>query len=280
MAARMFYLGVVFLVACGGTQDGNPKEEAPEALTCIADWYGGEPTKVGGEWMLRFDDTTIPWDDGVDRDFDELVAYPGRIDLRDMVATPYETGRIRAPEGDPAYFVPPALYDAVWGATPQQVMANLADVRWLGKAELHDRTYTDAWVTVQDAMKEDVQGVAADLEEMVFMGGDLAHPAQPPVLARFVTGEQCCRGYVAEGDHPLIKGEIGDHAYGVALDLNLRYTDDWYDGVMPGAWHNQVPQAVVDTFEDHGFAWGGRAEHFRTGHFTWRPELFDERCRL
>ena len=287
MAAKLVCLGVVFLAACAvADQEKDPiPMDPPEALTCISDYYGGEPRLEDREWVLRFGDVAIPWDDGEDRSFEELLAHPARIDIRDMVAQPYEVGPLRPlteEDGDPGYFVPPALLDAAWGSDPQQRAANLVNVRWFGKPEIHDRRYSDARLTVTDAVVPDLREVADHLDHMLDWHTDYVHPAQPPVLAHYVTGEACCRSYVPESEAPMILGEVGEHAWGIAVDMNLRYADNWNDGMLEHdvVWRNQMPQAIVEVFEDHGFAWGGRAFHYRTGQFVWRPELFDDRCQL
>ncbi len=75
------------------------------------------------------------------------------------------------------------------------------------------------------------------------------------------------------------------HAYGLALDLEPRsygrkqvfweWTRVWYR-----QWHRvpldqrwSPPQPVIETFERHGFVWGGKWTHFDTIHFEYRPEI-------
>jgi len=75
------------------------------------------------------------------------------------------------------------------------------------------------------------------------------------------------------------------HAYGLAIDLEPRsygrrqvfweWTRVWYRN-----WHRipldqrwSPPQAVIETFEKHGFVWGGKWARFDTIHFEYRPEI-------
>ena len=75
------------------------------------------------------------------------------------------------------------------------------------------------------------------------------------------------------------------HSYGVAVDLtHSRYEHwaywrwvadsgitEWWD--IPIDERHQVLQAVIDTFEDEGFVWGGKWLLFDNIHFEYRPEV-------
>ena len=40
------------------------------------------------------------------------------------------------------------------------------------------------------------------------------------------------------------------------------------------------PSAIVSLFEDNGFIWGGKWEHFDLMHFEYRPELIIKAKKL
>lgn len=76
------------------------------------------------------------------------------------------------------------------------------------------------------------------------------------------------------------------HSYGVAIDLIPRSygnrfgywrwamesgVEDWWD--LPPEHRWQVPQPVIDSFERHGFIWGGKWLSFDPIHFEYRPEV-------
>lgn len=78
------------------------------------------------------------------------------------------------------------------------------------------------------------------------------------------------------------------HAYGMAVDLvPHRYNGGWAywrwaaDGGVDEWWRLeigdrwQVPQTVIDAFEDEGFVWGGKWLFFDNVHFEYRPEVID-----
>lgn len=75
------------------------------------------------------------------------------------------------------------------------------------------------------------------------------------------------------------------HSYGVAIDLVPRSyggswpywlwaaeggINRWWELPMDDRW--QVPQGVIDAFEDQGFIWGGKWLFFDNLHFEYRPE--------
>ncbi len=75
------------------------------------------------------------------------------------------------------------------------------------------------------------------------------------------------------------------HSYGIAIDLipedyqgkqaYWRWASDYYDDwwTIPYEDRYQVPEAVVNAFEDNGFVWGGKWFLFDQIHFEYRPEL-------
>lgn len=76
---------------------------------------------------------------------------------------------------------------------------------------------------------------------------------------------------------------LSAHSFGVAIDVAASLVEYWeWDNDANGsyAWHNSMPQAIVDAFEAEWFIWGGRWNHYDTMHFEFRPELFDPDCSL
>jgi len=76
------------------------------------------------------------------------------------------------------------------------------------------------------------------------------------------------------------------HSYGLAVDLLPRnlggkqtywlwtshHKKDWWNVSYSERYH--PPAAVIKTFEEHGFVWGGKWPLFDTMHFEYRPEIF------
>jgi len=102
-------------------------------------------------------------------------------------------------------------------------------------------------------------------------------------LRRFVQSLQRVDGYnwrrIAETE------TLSVHSYGIALDLILGNSSnreiywlwaknkglDWYD--VPYEKRFSPPLTFIQTFEKHGFIWGGKWLFFDTIHFEYRPEI-------
>lgn len=73
------------------------------------------------------------------------------------------------------------------------------------------------------------------------------------------------------------------HSFGIAIDINSSYANYWIwdtgikenkinqTDVIP--YKNRIPCEIVAVFEDNGFIWGGKWQHYDTMHFEYRPEL-------
>ena len=104
-------------------------------------------------------------------------------------------------------------------------------------------------------------------------------------VAAFVQGLAAAHGY----NWRLIAGTAlrSYHSYGVAIDLMPRSYGGrfpywlWAEQAGIVEWwdynrtrRSEVPQAVIDAFETHGFVWGGKWLYFDNLHFEYRPESF------
>lgn len=74
------------------------------------------------------------------------------------------------------------------------------------------------------------------------------------------------------------------HSFGIAIDFKMpnpaagywrwRYKDEEADIAYPEALlDDDALRQVVETFERHGFIWGGKWHHYDPMHFEYRPEL-------
>lgn len=70
-------------------------------------------------------------------------------------------------------------------------------------------------------------------------------------------------------------GRLSPHAYGIAIDLNRNDSDywKWVDKSKGSKRIEEYPKELVKVFEDNGFIWGGKWEHFDILHFEYRPEI-------
>jgi hypothetical protein len=176
--------------------------------------------------------------------------------IEEMFAWPYPLANqaIAPPTGDPGRLRPAALFVKTYGDCRRgQVAPNLERVTWVdGTTLLFTRVNGAA-----DALR----AVVADLN------------ALGPGYAKYLSpsaGTYNCR-VIAGTDL------LSMHSYGGAVDLNTRYSVYWQwsdkaaHGIAP--YQDQIPIQIVQTFERHGFIWGGRWADFDTMHFEYRPEI-------
>lgn len=102
-------------------------------------------------------------------------------------------------------------------------------------------------------------------------------------VARFVRDLGAVHGFTWRNIAGTVRRSY--HSYGVAVDLlprSYRGTfpywlwaaqagiEEWWDPGTAARW--DVPQPIVDAFEDRGFIWGGKWLFFDNLHFEYRPE--------
>lgn len=70
-------------------------------------------------------------------------------------------------------------------------------------------------------------------------------------------------------------GRLSPHAYGIAIDLSRNDSDywKWVDKSKGSKRIEGYPKELVKVFEENGFVWGGKWEHFDILHFEYRPEI-------
>lgn len=78
-------------------------------------------------------------------------------------------------------------------------------------------------------------------------------------------------------------GRRSPHSFGIAIDINSNYANYWIwdTGIKENKinqsdsfpYKNRVPCQIVTVFENNGFIWGGKWQHYDTMHFEFRSEL-------
>ena len=212
-------------------------------------------------FLSRIDRSVLVWNDGTRTPlsgaitFSSLADRLNRPDLNEMMRQPYPACTpLHAPAyaEDPGRARPAAFFGKMYGAGPAAVKANLVPVNWFGQTVQFSRI---------NGANLALKAVESDL-------------ASQPKLRRYLTpsaGTYLWR--VVAGSR-----RQSAHSWGIAIDLNTRYSDDWqWEGFREFThgipYRNQLPQAIVWAFERRGFVWGGRWYHHDTMHFEYRPEL-------
>lgn len=237
-------------------------------------WYGAPPPKLNiyldrlvssyPDWIDRYDAEYVILKNGskfpisdhkTTKSFEELLERP---DIDDMFYAPYPAGS--EPKQPPEDFDPgrvrfAPLFTAMYGdCRKNEVAAKLRPVAWL-PAQGGGRVA----VTSINGVDKALQAVSHELDGL------------PAAFTKFIkptAGTYNCR--TVAGSHA-----ISMHAYGAAIDLNVKYSNYWRWSPDPShpIWRNQIPIEIVRIFEEHGFIWGGYWYHFDTMHFEYRPEL-------
>ncbi|MGD9543010.1 MAG: M15 family metallopeptidase [Methylocystis sp.] len=220
---------------------------SPEALVAA---YPEQLRGLDGDSLVWREGTKQPLSNGSrDKSFDEKLR---NASLLDQLSLPYPKGPLSQPPGpqdDPGRFRNAAFFDKMYGDCD--------------RGETQKRLVTIAWVGGQKLKATSVNGVAEKLRsvarELETLPADLKRFAVPSA------GTFSCRVVKDTGKRSM-------HAYGAAIDVNVKYSDYWL--WSKGAYRNRIPYKIVEIFERHGFIWGGKWGHYDTMHFEYRPEFF------
>ncbi len=235
------------------------QEKVRQDLVALAAAYGQFIRKVVVNRpdqfsLLMVNGHLILYDDQKSKTPEERLAQP---DLEDMLAQPYVPGKpiqLPQPQADPGRCRVAAFFEAVYGATPGEVQANLVAVPFCG-------------TTVRFQGKN---GAAAALAKV---GERLSWLlANKPSLRAYVLPLQGTYNYrrIAGTDR------LSAHAWGIAIDLHRGTYWRWGKILAPlelRGLQQSYPLEIIQAFEAEGFIWGGKWYHYDTMHFEYRPEL-------
>lgn len=158
------------------------------------------------------------------------------------------------------------LQEALWGRTEAQI-----------RRGSRSTTFIDRRMFVNDVVADALVGVEADL---------LSLAARDPEVADWIDEIDITYSFIDRG----IAGTRtrSQHSWGLAVD----FVPDSYEGRQVywrwtrawnrTGWHRtpldqrwSPPDNVIETFERHGFLWGGKWAHFDNLHFEYRPEILE-----
>ncbi len=204
------------------------------------------------------DGTTVPVSDSAEsKSFTQLLRHASIVD---QFRIPYPRGPLEKPPGvdaDPGRFRNTAFFTKMYGDSRKgEVTPHLVSFPWL------PRTWGKTIrITSINGVDEHLLAVSAEIDALPDKIKRAAYPT---------AGTYNCRA-VAD------TGQPSPHSYGIAIDLNLAFSDYWYWRPHEGsiAYRNHMPDEIVAIFEKHGFIWGGKWYHFDTMHFEFRPELLE-----
>jgi hypothetical protein len=228
---------------------------ADPILSALVATYPDHLSSYDGNTIIFRNGRRMPVSDGrADKSFEQRLARP---DIKDQFALAYPLGadiKVPARNEDPGRFRNEAFFNAMYGDCRKgEVTPHLRRVAWLPR-----HGGGTVIVTTVNGVADKVAAISRELDA-------LSHLAR---YAAASAGAYSCRS-IAE------TRRLSFHAYGAAIDLNLRFSDYWLWKTNTAApvWRNRIPPAIVEIFERHGFIWGGKWYHYDTMHFEYRPEL-------
>jgi hypothetical protein len=242
LVPALFFLSVLFVRA---DMEGD--------LEILAAAYPGAFEIIPGRGIRFPDGTEVPYDDGEEKTFDQLLDNP---DLEDMLHLPYPLGaQEEAPalDQDPGRFRPEAFFRALYGKTEDEIRSRLRSVQWLPS-----RGGPRILVSGCFDIDKKIEQISAELEEL---GPEYLPYLLPP------GGSFNYRSIAASS-------RISAHSFGIALDIAVAPSHYWlWEKNGAAGYKNSIPYTIVEIFEKYGFIWGGKWYHFDTMHFEYRPEL-------
>lgn len=194
------------------------------------------------------------YDDGIAKTFDERLDHP---DIEDIFyqAYPLANPTDRLPKDfDPGRYRVEALFMALYGDSESAVARNCVVVEFCGNSVKFNVRYGAA-----DALR----AVSADLTPLL---------AQKPELRSYVDK------LAGTFNWRKVAGteRLSNHSFATAIDLNAQKAAYWRwqsPTQMETFSRRNWPTEIIETFERHGFIWGGKWWHFDTMHFEYRPEI-------
>jgi hypothetical protein len=204
--------------------------------------------------VLCFAGQKFIYDDGKTKTFEERLDHP---DIKDMFCQTYPLSNPtdRLPKDfDPGRYRVEALFMTLYGDGDSAVARNCVAVDFCGNP-----VKFNACQGAADALR----AVSADLAPLL---------AQKPELRSYVNK------LAGTFNWRKVAGteRLSNHSFATAIDLNVQKAAYWRwqsAAQLETFSRKNWPTEIIETFERHGFIWGGKWWHFDTMHFEYRPEI-------
>jgi peptidoglycan LD-endopeptidase CwlK len=230
----------------------------PEGLLRLKKAYPDFVETVTPDALILKDGTVMPYTDGIlDKPIDTMLLRP---DLEDMFKFRYIAGLTtqnpsEEEEGGRIRYEP--FFAKMYGKSKQEVQDNLVIIHWLPNLQRNHRVA----ISKINGVAEKLKAISAELEALPSEYHKYLMPLGGAFNWRTIEGS----------------ARRSLHSYGIAIDLNTKYSHYWeWEKYSKNGFNyrNQLPLEIVVIFEKYGFIWGGKWYHYDTMHFEYRPELF------
>ena len=188
------------------------------------------------------------YNDSKSKNFNTLLNQP---DIEDMFRFNYPKYWVKSlPKNyDPGRIRYEPLFRSIYGNSANEVKRNLTTIRWVDGSLVK--------VTKKEGVDRALRAVVADLKRLPAKYKKYLYPIGGTFKWRVIAGTK----------------RLSVHSFGAAIDINVKYSAYWRWSKGGYRYRNQIPKAIVDIFERHGFIWGGKWYHYDTMHFEYRPEM-------
>jgi hypothetical protein len=204
--------------------------------------------------LVRLAGQKFIYDDGIAKTFEQRLDNP---DIKDMFYQTYPltnpTDRLPT-DFDPGRCRVDGFFMALYGDSESAVARNCVAVEFCGNSVKFNARYGAA-----DALR----AVSVDLTPLL---------AQKPELRSYVDK------LAGTFNWRKVAGteRLSNHSFATAIDLNIKKAAYWRwqsPAQLETFSRKNWPTEIIETFERHGFIWGGKWWHFDTMHFEYRPEI-------
>ncbi len=240
-----------FLVNCASSIESK---ELSKKLDVLKKHYSKYIKNIDKNFITFTDGKRLVIDDGIKKDHQNKLK---KADIEDMLSQVYPIGKcydgLRSKNMDPGRIRNDYFFRTVWGKTKVQVKNSLITIDWFGE-NIKFTKRNDAHIAllkVRDELKK------------------------YPNLKIYLTP------YAGSFNWRNISGtnRLSAHSFATAIDINIKYSNYWRwtlgkSGKIK-SYKNKIPSKIIETFEKHGFIWGGKWYHYDTMHFEYRPEVIE-----
>ena len=231
----------------------NLKRDVLVMMMAYPTFVKGVELNAGKPYLVMASGLKILYDDQKVKTYDEKFA---QADIQDMLEQLYplkEVTGVAALNIDPGRFRVYAFFNDVYGATKEKTSANLVKVPF----------------GTQNLSFTQVNGANLALKKATDLA--VALSIKDPSIKAYMYPSSGTYNYRVISQTTV----LSMHSYGIALDMRFNDQDywQWADPLKAADRIIHYPKALVKIYEDQGFIWGGKWNHYDTVHYEYRPEI-------
>lgn len=257
--------------------------------------------KAYSEHIVDITETQIIWRDGTEmpvnitenkllvplntieqRNYQEKLKDPVILDQISIAYIPGQEGIMKATtmiDYDPGRIRYMPFFKKMYGTSREEVENNLVEVKWLPNVLKSQRADLPIKleVTKINNVVNKIESISSKLEDVLTDEQIKKYLDNPG-------GTFCWREIAGTN-------RLSAHSFGMTIDINVSESNYWlwdYKNMVSSkvdireenidansfpSYRNEIPEIIIQTFNEEGFIWGGHWYHYDTMHFEYRPEL-------